>query len=392
VFLVCPGLGHVVRGYEAFTRECFDALAPDDRLDLYLYKGAGRTADRERLAWCPRRNRLATRMVATLIRRDGYYVEQTGFALALIARITRLRPDVIYFSDGAVGNLLWRWRQLSGARFKLLLSNGGPLGPPAFPRIDHVHQVSPVYHEESLRAGRPAATQTLIPYGFQIDPWLRPQVPDERRAVRKTLGLPEDRPVVLSVGAINGSHKRMDYVIREVASLPAPRPYLLLLGNTEAETPPMIRLGRELLGADAFRAATVSQAEVPAYYRAADLLVLASLKEGFGRVFVEALSQGLLCVAHDYPVARWVLGKSGLYRDLSVPGALAELIGSFRFGEETSEDQRARHQRAYDRFSWDRLRDGYVEMIQRCAAEPTYRDCPTRRYAPALAVGLDGNG
>ena len=129
---------------------------------------------------------------------------------------------MIYFSDGVVGNLLWRWRRLSRGRFKLLLSNGGPLGPPAFPRFDHVHQVSEVYHEESLRAGRPAETQTLIPYGFRIDPQFRPLSPAERSALRRKLGLPAKRPVVLSVGAINGTHKRMDYIVREVGTLPCP--------------------------------------------------------------------------------------------------------------------------------------------------------------------------
>ena len=41
VFLVCPGVGHVNRGYETFTRECFEALKADDRFDLFLFKGAG---------------------------------------------------------------------------------------------------------------------------------------------------------------------------------------------------------------------------------------------------------------------------------------------------------------------------------------------------------------
>ena len=390
LFFVCPGVGHIARGYETFTREAFDVLRGDDRLDADLFKGAGSTADRERAVWCLRRNRAATRMLGTMIRRDAYYVEQTTFALALLPQLVRLRPDVIYFSDGVVGNLLWRWRRLSRGRFRLLLSNGGPLGPPAFPRFDHVHQVSEVYHEESLQAGRAAETQTLIPYGFRIDPQFRPLSPDERAALRRKLGLPADRPVVLSVGALNRSHKRMDYVVREVASLPTLRPYLLLLGNVEPESPPIIRLGNELLGADGFRAATVPQAEMSAYYRAADTFVLASLKEGFGRVYVEALAHGLPCLAHDYRGARVVLGEYGLFGDFRAAGALAELIGGIRLdNEDTLRQTQARHRNAYERFSWERLRDSYVEMIQRCAAEPTCVDGRTGQFAPALASTAD---
>ncbi len=373
MFFVCPGLGHIARGYETFTREAFDVLHGDDRLDADLFKGAGSTADRERAVWCLRRNWAATWALGTTIRRDAYYVEQITFALALLPQLVRLRPDVIFFSDGVVGNLLWRWRRLSRGRFKLLLSNGGPLGPPAFPRFDHVHQVSEVYHEESLRAGRPAKTQTLIPYGFRIYPQFRPLRPVEKAALRRKLGLPLDRPVLLCVGAINRSHKRMDYVVREVASLPTPRPYLLLLGNVEPESPPIIRLGNELLGADGFRAATVPQAEMSAYYRAADTFVLASLKEGFGRVYVEALAHGLPCLAHDYPGARLVLGEHGLFGDLRADGVLAGLIRGLLLVEETDSEGQNRHESAYERFSWERLRDSYIEMIRRCAAEPIYR-------------------
>ena len=82
VFLVCPGLGHVNRGFETFTRSASTPSGAIARLDLYLYKGAGPTADRERAVWCLRRNRAATRALGTMIRRDAYYVEQTTFALA----------------------------------------------------------------------------------------------------------------------------------------------------------------------------------------------------------------------------------------------------------------------------------------------------------------------
>jgi len=389
VFLVCPGLGHVNRGFETFTAECFDALRGDSRLDLYLYKGAGPTADRERAVWCLRRNRAATRALGTMIRRDAYYVEQTTFALALLPQLVRLRPDVIFFSDGVVGNLLWRWRRLSRGRFKLLLSNGGPLGPPAFPRFDHVHQVSEVYHKESLQAGRPAETQTLIPYGFRIGPQFRPLSLDERAALRRKLGLPADRPVLLCVGAVNRSHKRMDYVVREVASLPTSRPYLLLLGNVEPESPPIIRLGNELLGADGFRAATVPQVEMSAYYRAADTFVLASLTEGFGRVYVEALAHGLPCMAHDYAGARLVLGEHGLFGDLRADGVLAGLIRGLRLVEDTETERPVRHRSAYERFSWERLRDRYVEMIQRCSVEPISLDARTGQFAPTIGITAD---
>ena len=164
-----------------------------------------------------------------------------------------------------------------------------------------------------------------------------------------------------------------------------------LLGNAEPQSPPIVRLGTEALGADGFRSATVPQSEIAAYYRAADVLVLASLKEGFGRVYVEALSHGLPCLAHDYPVARSVLGEYGLFGDFSAPGALAELIRGLRLAEESVTAKRARHQSAYDRFSWERLRERYVDMIQRCAMGPRCRDGLPWRPAPALGTMVAGS-
>ena len=48
-------------------------------------------------------------------------------------------------------------------------------------------------------------------------------------------------------------------VVREVALLPTPRPYLLLLGSVEPESYQIIGLGNELLGPDGFRICDMSR-------------------------------------------------------------------------------------------------------------------------------------
>ena len=366
VFLVCSGLGHVHRGFESFTRECFDALRHDPRLDLRLFQGRGEATDRERTLWCLKRTGLAAKALGKVLR-DPYYVEQLSFTFALLPSLRRLRPQVVYYSDGAIGNWLWRLRPRLGLNYKLLLSNGGPLGPPGFPRIDHVHQISQAFYDESAAAGRSPATQTLIPYGFEIDREFLPPSPEEKAALRSRLNLPLDRPLVLSVGAINRSHKRMDYLIRETASLSEPRPYLLLLGNREAETPEIESLMRKLLGADHAQIRTVAHDAVCDYYRAADLFALCSLKEGFGRVFGEALAVGLPCLAHDGPVQRAVLGRSGTFVDVQVAGAMSNAIAGALQSPFSVDAAVSRHRDAYERLSWDKLAPRYVDMILRTA-------------------------
>ena len=185
-----------------------------------------------------------------------------------------------------------------------------------------MHQVNPVCLEQALRAGEPAQKHVMVPYGLRVghSPGIEP---DRRRALRARLGLPVERPVVLSVGWISRAHKRMHYVVEEVAELPAPRPFLMLLGAIDRSSDEIIRLAHERLGPHGFAARSVPYHEVAPYYAAADGFVLASLSEGFGRVFLEALAHGLPVIAHRHPVMAYVLGEHGLLADLSVEGALA---------------------------------------------------------------------
>ncbi|MBA2517166.1 MAG: glycosyltransferase, partial [Solirubrobacterales bacterium] len=182
------------------------------------------------------------------------------------------------------------------------------------------------------------------------------------------LGLPVDRPIVLSVGALDRSHKRQDYVITEHARLPPPRPHLVLLGHESAESPAIRALARERLPSEDITLKSVPAGEVADYYAAADVFVLASTREAFGRVLVEALAHGLPCIAHDYDVPRWVLGEHGTFADLTVPGGLADAVSEVL----SVPDGRAADRHAYVRahYSWDALRPRYVELIRRVAAGP----------------------
>jgi glycosyltransferase involved in cell wall biosynthesis len=367
IFIPCSGLGRIRRGYESFTQECFDALRGSPGLDLRLFKGGGVAGDNQTVLWNLPRDTLLACCLGKLMRRTPYFIEQFTFFLSLRRSLAAARPDVVYFSDGNLGNLLWRWRRLHGHRYRLLFSNGGPLSPP-FPRWDFVQQVSTVYYDDAKKAGQPDARQVLLPYGFAIPAQLPARDPAAVVALRARLGLPAARAIVLSVGAVNGSHKRMDYLIRELAMLPAPRPFLLMLGQRDSETAGVAALSDELLGAANHQIRSVRHEEMGDYYQASDVFALASLHEGFGRVLVEAMAQGLPCLTHDYAVAREVLGKFGHFADFTQPGRLASLLQA-RLNSGSSDDGReARHRHAYDNYSWETLQPQYVDMLRQCAS------------------------
>lgn len=367
VFLVCSGLGRVRRGYETFMRACFDTLAREGSLDVRLFKGAGPDAPREASLPNLPRTGLGARALGDLLGRGPYVVEQATFAASLVPALERHRPHVVYYCDPTIGKLLWHWRWLRRERFRLLLHNGGPFVAP-FRWCDHVHELTPASAEHAAALGHDPARQTLLPCGFHFRDVPVPPTADERAARRRGLGLPVDRPIVLSVGALNRGHKRMDYLIHEIAWLPEPRPFVVMMGEVETETPAVRATADLLLGADGYAMRTVPREELEPYYQAADVFALASLREAFGLAYVEAMAHGLPCIAHDHAVTRFVLGSEGLFADLRRPGALAHAVHAALDAGDTG-DLRARRYRAVrGRFDWELLAPEYARMMRRGAA------------------------
>jgi glycosyltransferase involved in cell wall biosynthesis len=75
----------------------------------------------------------------------------------------------------------------------------------------------------------------------------------------------------------------------------------------EPNTNRLRREARDHLRPDAYAFRTVDQQDVCDYLRASDVFVLASLWEGQPRALIEAMAQGLPCVAHDHGAIRYVL-------------------------------------------------------------------------------------
>jgi glycosyltransferase involved in cell wall biosynthesis len=79
-----------------------------------------------------------------------------------------------------------------------------------------------------------------------------------------------------------------------------------------------------------FRRLTVVVDQMPALYRCANAFLHLSRDESFGNVYIEALASGLPLVAHDSPVARWIVGDNGrlVYSDVpgATTGALADVL------------------------------------------------------------------
>ena len=103
----------------------------------------------------------------------------------------------------------------------------------------------------------------------------------------------------------------MDYLIREMTSLPKGEYFLVILGQFGPESRQIQDLAQSLLPGRHL-ITSVHFDQVGEYYAMADIFVLCSLKEGFGLVYIEALRAGLPVLAHDFPVSRDVLQSEGI--------------------------------------------------------------------------------
>lgn len=362
VLLVCSGLDHAHRGYESFARECFKQLRGSPDLTIELVKGSGPSGPGETSVPTLRRDRMIARAVGRATGARSFRLEALAFSLSLQSVLARRRPDVVYLSEWDTARGLARLRSVFSQDFKLALCNGG-FADRDFGHLDHVQELTPVAREHVLQRGADPARHSVLPLGFAIERELVPVSASERHAIRAKWQLPTDRPILVSVAALNRSHKRLDYLIDEIASLEEPRPFVLMVGAADAETSAVRRLAEERLGSEHHRLLTVAAEEVPELLRASNVFTLASVSEMQGRAVIEAMAQGLPCFVHDSPVMRFAVGDHGFLADFTRPGSLTRM---FTRGAAIGSDPDAamgRHRFVYNRFSWDSLRPRYVELL-----------------------------
>jgi len=175
-----------------------------------------------------------------------------------------------------------------------------------------------------IRKYYPAAPNpTLVPNG--IDPGQFAGVTDrDVAAVREQYGLPER--FVLTVGA-HRPHKNHAVLLHALAAMPA-AVSLVIVGyfdpNFRDSLPRQIsRLG---LQSRVRLVPAVTEAALPAVYRAASVFAFPSLIEGYGLPVLEAMSAGLPVVASAVPVLAEVCGPAAVLVPPHDPAAWAAAL------------------------------------------------------------------
>lgn len=124
--------------------------------------------------------------------------------------------------------------------------------------------------------------------------------PEEAAAVRAELGIPKDAVIVVTVGRMFESQKRMSTLIRAFAKMAPDHPKLhILLVGDGVDRPTLERLKEtECAQADKPRVHfTGYQRDVARYLAAADIFANTSNRESFGQALVEGMQAGLAIVS-----------------------------------------------------------------------------------------------
>jgi glycosyltransferase involved in cell wall biosynthesis len=279
---------------------------------------------------------------------DAHYFYPDGVAAALLARhfrlplcITARGTDINLIPSHPVARRLIRW---------------------AGRQADSLIAVCSALKEEMVRIGIDPSKITVLRNGVDLELFR----PLDRNEARKSLDV--GGPLVLSAGHLI-PRKGHEYVIRALADVP--NATLAIAGDGPLRSQ-LERIAQNLdLGSRVRFLGSIPHEQMPAIYSAADVLVLASDREGWANVLLEAMACGTPVVATRIwgtPEIVTAPEAGNLVPDRE-PETLARAIYQL-----LSNLPDRTHTRAFaERFSWQETTEGqhviFQEMLERSSRQ-----------------------
>jgi glycosyltransferase involved in cell wall biosynthesis len=313
-------------------REIVDGV-PVTRIFVDVTSGASKLAAGVRLVW---------QLIGLIAGTDVVHLH--GFStknviVTLIAKLFR-RPVVLSLHTAGHDELDAIERQ-------------GSLALWSFLSADLYLSVSPSLVDAYLASGLPAAQIRLIPNGIDLNRF-SPAPPDVRRDLRVRLGF-DARPVVLFVGFFSQDKQPrvlFDAWLQLQASLPTTLVFVGNTGGSYFEVDDRLAAGMrgdaEALGLGGRVIFAGPTLDVQDYFRAADVFVLPSRREGLPVALLEAMAAALPCVASRLPGSTDTIIDDGVSGVLvpagdvdalatAIAGILADSKRAMRLGAEARE-------------------------------------------------------
>ncbi len=225
----------------------------------------------------------------------------------------------------------------------------------AVAQADHILSVSEATRRDLIdMLNVPASKISVQPHG--VDAQYRPLPAEDKTAASERLGIPAG--CVLFVGTLE-PRKNIPALLDAYAALPADlraRHPLLLVGRPGWLVDDITR------GIDRLRAsghtiihrADIADADLPAVYNLAGVLVLPSFYEGFGMPPLEAMACGTPVIVSDNSALPEVVGDTGLLIDADDPATLTAALDRALTDDAWRSTARERGLQRAKLFTWER--------------------------------------
>lgn len=172
------------------------------------------------------------------------------------------------------------------------------------------------------------------------------------------------QPFLFYVGNAH-PHKNVEGLIKAFRSLPRATTRLLLVLSGQDHYF-WQRIRQEFQHKDIIYTGPLSDEELVALYKGAEIFIMPSFEEGFGLSILEAMACGTPVLASDIGVLREVGGEAAYYFN---PGSVEDMIGKIT---KVIEDKKLREDlakggyRRYKMFSWKKLANKTLEVYRQC--------------------------
>jgi 1,2-diacylglycerol 3-alpha-glucosyltransferase len=365
VAILCSGLDNVMRGYETHCRTLFDCLKAENIPDaeFILFKRHGEKKKNEIVLKVPYRSDFICQFLSRY-RGDLLYWEYFFFAMRFIVHcfIFRKKFETISLIEPMAAKTVFKFRKLLPGKPKIVFTHGVWNQP-----FDNINNAD-VFHEVGIE-NYTAMKNYVEEHQLKKEVVLLPHFLKDaelprynKNELRKQFGITTPK-VVLSVGAINRAHKRMDYLIEEASKLSEDWTLVICGHARGTEGDLVLSLGKEKMG-NRFIHLFIEREEISKIYGLADIFVLASTQEGFGIVTLEAMQAGLPVLLHDNELFRWILKQPDCCINMEEKNRLYSKLVECSDDQEWLRDKSKLNKKIFnENYKWSGVKEHYLDLL-----------------------------
>lgn len=350
-------------GYATHSRLLFDVLTSEKipNAEFFLFKKNGIRSKYEIILPSLNSQSKIFRFLARF-RGDRVYWEHLFFGLVFIGYCILFRKKFhrILGIEPTVAKPTYKLKFLLRGNPKIIYTHGLNMEPFHYINMgDFIHEVN-IENFERMKLHKQNNSLNknifLIPH-FVLNK--KNQVIQAKSELYQKYNI-NTKKVLLSVGHLNKSPKRMDYFIEEAAKLPDDWS-IVICGIPGQKS--LLKLGKNLLG-ERFHHLFAHRDNIHEIYALADLFVLCSTEEGFGIVIIEAMRAGLPVILHDRPLFRWILKQDDCCIDMRGKDELSNFIKKIENDSQWFSEKSALNKKLFEEnYTWEKVKDKYLEMI-----------------------------